>query len=328
MPTYRSLLLPILLLPGISGAETQSLSFEEQMRQKLRTLDTWGLRRLLETQQQIDKKQKERARLSTNPRELIELAGDEDSEVRFFVAVNRYTPVEVLQALAADPETQVRSGVAMALVDQPLGTRSEQGMVEGMARTLAADPNALVRMKLAENADLPAAVFDELARDPDHLVRLRVAQNPNATQSALSTLAQDSVEAILITVLGHRNTPIEWLERSVDQPLAQVRLAVAKSVNTPVGVLDKLATDQAVEVRRAVARHPNTTLSILEKMRADNDLEVLLAIVAHPRAGRKLLMKLARDERDGGVRLAAQQRLVPLLRKEIREDLMERWRTQ
>jgi hypothetical protein len=89
-----------------------------------------------------------------------------------------------------------------------------------------------------------------------------------------------------------------------------------------------LASDQAAEVRRAVARHPSTTLNILERMRADSDLEVLLGLVAHPRADRKLLMKLARDERDGGVRLAAQQRLVPLLRKEIREDLLERWRTQ
>ncbi len=328
MSIYRSLLLPILLLPGISGAGSQSLSFEEQVRQQLRKLDTWGLRRLLETQQQIDKVQKERARLSTNPRELIELAGDEDSEVRFFVAVNHYTPIEVLQALAVDPEAQVRSGVAMALVYQPLGAQNEQRVLAGLAAALAADPQALVRMKLAENVDLPPEVFDNLAVDPDHLVRLRVSQNPNVPQSALSTLAQDSVEAILVTALGHRNMPVEWLENSIAQPSPQVRLAIAKNISAPVGVLDLLSADQAVEVRRAVGRHANTTLSILEKMRSDSDPEVLLALVAHPRADRKLLMRLARDDRDEGVRLAAQQRLVPLLRKEIREDVLERWRTQ
>lgn len=323
------LLLFILSLgPGTGGAESQTWSFEEQVRQQMRKLDNWGLRRLLIEEQKIDKVQKERARLSTSPRELIELATDEDNEVRFFVAVNRYTPVEVLQTLAADPEAQVRSGVAMALTFQPFGAASEQRIIESLAQSLTQDREFLVRLKLAENLELPAAVYEILAADADHLVRLRVAQNPHASQSALATLAQDSVETILVTALGHRNMPVEWLEKSVSQPYPQVRLAIAQNPNTPVGVLDALATDQAVEVRRGVARHPNTTLSILDRMRADNDLEVLLGLVAHPRADRKLLMKLARDERDGGVRLAAQQRLVPLLRREIREDLLERWRTQ
>jgi hypothetical protein len=313
---------------GAGGAESQSSSFEEQVRQQLKKLDNWGLRRLLFEERKIDQVQKERARLSTSPRELIELAGDEDNEVRFFVAVNRYTPVEVLQNLAADPEAQVRSGVAMALAYQPLGARSEQGMIEGMALKLMHDPEFLVRLKLAENRELPDPVYETLVTDADHLVRLRVAQNPHASPAALGILAQDSMETILVTALGHRNMPLEWLEKSVSQPYAQARLAIAQNPNTPVGVLDTLASDQAAEVRRAVARHPSTTLNILERMRADSDLEVLLGLVAHPRADRKLLMKLARDERDGGVRLAAQQRLVPLLRKEIREDLLERWRTQ
>lgn len=330
MRNQQPFLLAILILvaAGSGGAEIQPLSFEESVRQQLRKIDSWGLRRLLETQQQIDKKQKERARLSTNPRELVELAGDEDSEVRFFVAVNHYTPLEVLQNLAADPETQVRSGVAMALAFQPLGPRSDLVIIEEMARALAVDSQVLVRMKLAENTDLPPGVFDQLAVDPDHLVRLHLAQNANVSPSALSALAQDAEEAVLVSSLGHRNMPLEWLEKSADQPSALIRLAVAKNINTPVGVLNHLSTDQAVEVRRAVAHHTNTSLKTLDKMRADNDLEVLLAIVAHPRADRKLLMKLARDDRDGGVRLAAQQRLVPLLRKEIREDLLERWRTQ
>lgn len=322
------LLFIVLLRPGISGAESQVLSFEEQVRQQMKKLDHWGLRRLLVEEQKIDKVQKERARLSTSPRELLELSTDEDNEVRFFVAVNPYAPVEVLQTLAADPEAQVRSGVAIALIHQPLGVRSEQSIIENLAQILTRDPQVLVRLKLAENLELPAAIYEVLASDADHLVRLRVAQNPHASQLALGALAQDSVETILVTALGHRNMPVEWLEKSVGQPYPQVRLAIAQNTNTPVGVLDLLATDQAAEVRRAVARHPNTTLPILDRMRADNDLEVLLGLVAHPHADRKLLMKLARDERDGGVRLAAQQRLVPLLRKEIREDLLERWRTQ
>ncbi len=308
-------------------AQSLSVSFEEQVRQQLRKLDGWGLRRLLQEEKRIDKVQKERARLSTNPRELAELATDEDNEVRFFVAVNRNTPIEVLQSLAGDLEPQVRSGVAIALRSAPLGSQSAGAITADLALILARDANVLVRLKLAENQELPSAAYEQLATDADHLVRLRIAQNPQSSHHALAALAQDSVETILITALGHRNMPVDWLEKSVEQPYPQVRLAIAQNINTPVGVLDALVLDQAPEVRRAVARHPNTTLPILERMRADQDFEVLLGLVAHPRADRKLLTKLARDERDGGVRMAAQKRLVPLLRKEIREDLLERWPT-
>ncbi|MCC7261537.1 MAG: hypothetical protein IT369_03340 [Candidatus Latescibacteria bacterium] len=328
MHRARLALIALVLGHGIGVAQSLTASFEEQVRQQMRKLDTWGLRRLLQEEQQIDKVQKERARLSTSPRELTELASDEDSEVRFFVAVNRNTPIEVVQVLATDPEAQVRSGVAIALNYEPLGPRSEEGIIEGLALSLTSDPQVLVRLKLAENRELPGAAYEALAGDPDLLVRLRIAQNPQSSSTALAHLAQDSVEAVLVSALGHRNMPVEWLEKSVDQPLPPVRLAIAQNINTPVGVLERLAADPAPEVRRAVARHANTTLAILDHMRADQDLEVLLALVAHPRADRKLLTKLARDDRDAGVRLAAQKRLVPLLRQEIREDLMERWRTQ
>ncbi|MBI2505195.1 MAG: hypothetical protein HYW07_18425, partial [Candidatus Latescibacteria bacterium] len=50
--------LMVLLLPSIAKAEVQTWSFEEQARQQLRKLDTWGLRRLVQAEGQIDKVQK------------------------------------------------------------------------------------------------------------------------------------------------------------------------------------------------------------------------------------------------------------------------------
>lgn len=312
-----------------SAALAQDTSFEEQMRQQLRKLDRWQLRQLLRAEQKIDQVQRERARLSSSPRELAELAADEDSGVRFYVAANRHTPLGVLQLLASDPEPQVRSGVAMSLAHDPYYWGEEQELIESIAFHLARDPQVLVRMKLAENRDLPPAAFDTLAYDPDHLVRLRVAQNVRTPQSALIALAQDSAEVVQAAALAHRNMPPAWLEKMMDHPSPQVRLAICANLNAPLLVLDHLAQDSSsVEVRRAVARHPNTALATLDRMRADSDLEVLLAITAHPRADRKMLMKLARDQRDGSVRLAAQKRLEPLLRSEIREDILERWRAQ
>lgn len=328
MRCWRLILIAFLSFPQLGVAQSLAASFEEQVRLQIRKLDALGLRRLLQEEQQIDKVQRERAKLSTSPRELTELAGDEDSEVRFFVAVNRNTPLEVVQTLAADPEGQVRTGVAIALNQRPLGPVADAATIEALALNLAADPQVLVRLKLAENRELPPAAYEVMAGDPDQLVRLRIAQNPQSPSTALAQLAQDSVEVVLEKAFAHRNMPREQIEAAVSQPFAKVRLAIAQNINTPIGVLEQLMGDQAPEVRRAVARHPNTTLALLDRMRADQDLEVLQALVAHPRADRKLLTKLARDDRDAGVRLAAQKRLVPLLRQEIREDLMERWRTQ
>ena len=79
-----------------------------------------------------------------------------------------------------------------------------------------------------------------------------------------------------------------------------------------------------------VAEHEKTRLETLNRM-AMNDQEqdesVLLAIASHPHADRSLLTFLAYDARSGPVRLRAQARLKPLLRKEIREDILERWKT-
>lgn len=328
MHTTWLLLAGLLATPGIGGAQSFAVPFEEQVRQQLRKLDGWGLRQLLQQEQQIDKVQQERARLTTNPRELAELATDEATEVRFFVAVNPHTPIKVLQTLATDPEGQVRSGVSLALRYDPQGPHTDPALVEQLALGLTGDSLVLVRLKLAENRTLPPSAYEQMAIDADLLVRLRIAQNPQSSSVAMATLAQDSVQSILVAALGNRNMPVEWLERSVDHPLASARLALAQNINTPIWLLARLAADQAPEVRRAVARHPNTTLPILDRMRADQEIEVLLALVAHPRADRKLLTRLARDERDGEVRLAAQKRLVLLLRQEIRDDLLERWHTQ
>lgn len=318
----------LLILGTAVPSQPQTSSFEEEMRQHLRKLDRWGIRQLLRAEKQIDQVQRERARISSSPAELAGLAADEDSGVRFYVAVNRHSPIEVLQMLAADPEAQVRSGVAMSMAFEFYVAVPEKQVLETIALGLARDSQVLVRIKLAENRRLTSAVFETLAQDVDHLVRLRVAQNPHAAQSALVLLAQDSVEAVQVAALAHRNTPPALLESLMDHLSPRVRLAICANINAPLLVLDHLAQDSDVQVRRAVARHPNTSLSTLERLRADSDLEVLLAIIDHPRADRRILMKLARDDRDGGVRMAAQKRLEPLLRDEIREDILERWHTR
>ncbi len=78
-------------------------------------------------------------------------------------------------------------------------------------------------------------------------------------------------------------------------------------------------------VRRRAAAHPNMRLTTLRQLAGDNDVGVVQVVASHPQADRELLMQLAYDGRDAQVRPIAQDRLEPLLRREIRDDILERW---
>ena len=311
-----------------SSTEQPQPELEELWREQLRKIDRWGVKQLLRTERNIDIQQKKRAITSTNPEELAHLGEDEDSGVRFHVAANPHTSLDILLRLASDSVPYVRSGVAMTLSFDPLGSGESQSIIEMIAQKLATDTVPLVRFSLVENQKLPPTVFDALAHDPDFIIRQRLDLNLYATQSALAILAQDSVQAVQVEALRHRNMPLVWLEKLSEDVSSQIRMAACQNINTPVAVLSRLSSDQDPMVRRAVADHVNTPLEILEKMARDNDMAVVVAVANHPKADRELLIQLAYDDRDPEIRLAAHKHLEPLLRSEIREDIMERWKTR
>ncbi len=298
---------------------------ESYLREALEKLDRWGLLKLLETERDVDAKQKLRARETTHPDELARLALDEDSGVRFYVAANRYTSLLTRADLAADPVALVRAGVAMSLELDPMAPPTDQQAAETIAVHLAADPQAIVRLALAANAKLTTATYEALAHDVDPLVRMKLAENPQASTAALARLAQDSVAAIQAQALRHPDVPPDLLRAASQSDEVEVRLAAAGNANTPMPALVQMARDASPDVREAVARHPATPLSVLRQLAADSTLAVACAVARHPHADRGLLMALAEDRRDSTLRQTAQDRLIPLLRGEIREDVLQRW---
>ena len=305
--------------------DPQAPKMEEHLRRQLRKIEGWGIKQLLRTERDVDWRQKQRATTSTNPDELALLAEDEDSGVRFHVAANPHTPLDVLLVLADDPVSYVRSGVAMTVELDPLAPATVQQLTETLAQKLAKDPSPLVRLSLVENKKLPPTVFDFLARDPDFIIRQRLAKNLSISQNVLTLLAQDSVQSVQIHALQHRNIPPSWLEKMATHPSGQIRQAVCQNINAPLKVLSRLSTDFDPAVRLAVAHHPRTPVETLKLMTGDADAAVVVAIANHAKADRDILMQLAYDDRDPVIRIAAQQRLTPLLRREIREDILERW---
>ena len=74
-----------------------------------------------------------------------------------------------------------------------------------------------------------------------------------------------------------------------------------------------------------VALHEASGLVEELRMVKDKEVGVVVAIAQHPKADRRLLLALAADPRSLEIRESAKIRLQPLLRSEIREDILERW---
>ena len=316
---------PLAEEPLKRGAE---LTIEEDLRRQLRKLDRWSVMQLLRAERDVDAKQKMRARSSSNPEELALLAEDEDNGVRFYVAANRHAPLDVHLLLSQDPEPIVRSGVALSLVYDPRAENFPRKLTGRIGLKLSTDSSPLVRLGLANNRDLPESVYDALAGDGDPLIRQQLAENLKTPKLVLEKLVQDSVQTVQIPAVKHRNLPGSWLVQLGDDPSPIIRRAVCQNINTSFVTLEKLATDLDPDVRHAVARHPKTTAETLEALARDIDPQVLLAVVQHPHAGRELLLRLSGFKQELAIRQIARERLVPLLKGEIREDVLERWESQ
>jgi hypothetical protein len=311
--------------PVRRGAEP---SIEEELRRHLRKLDRWNLMQLLRVERDVDAKQKKRAEVSSNPDELAILAEDEDRGVRFYVASNRHASLDVQLILAQDREPIVRSGVALALKYDPKGSTFQRQLIERIGLRLAADERPLVRLGLASNQNLPDRVYDAIAKDIDPLVRMQLAENLKTPKMVLERLVRDSVQSVVITTLQHRNLPGVWLEQLSSDPASEIRRAVCQNINTSIIVLEKLSSDSDSSVRKAVAMHSAVGGAILDDLATDSDSTVLMAVVQHPQADRDLLLRFSQFDENLAVRQVARERLIPLLKGEIREDVLERWEAQ
>ena len=316
--------------PSVVFAEQvvgSSLSLEEELRKNLRKLDRWGIVQLLRTEKAVDEKQKIRAQSTSNPDELALLAADEDSGVRFYVAANKNVSLDVQLHLVEDPEEVVRGGVALSLNFSTEDTPLRKELKRRIAVQLAGDDKPIVRMALVSNTTLPDEIYDTLAADPDPIIRQKLSENLSIPRSSLILLARDEIFTVRASAANHTNMPDSLLTTLSGDIEAAVRTAVAGNVNTSVGVLDSLVRDDEVQVRLAVAGHPKTRLSGLKTLADDPNIPIRATVARHPQAGKDLLMTLATSDRDVTVRQVARRRLEPLLRGEIREDVLERWNT-
>lgn len=129
---------------------------------------------------------------------------------------------------------------------------------------LAYHGNRQVRLAIAENHYIPAAVLGLLAHDEAWQVRKVVAGHPQTPIEALHTLARDSDPEVRRHITTNPRIPLELLQVLAQDHNASVRCCVARHSQTPGDVLQALAQDQDEAVRHIVAwRHPQMPGDVL-----------------------------------------------------------------
>ena len=123
---------------------------------------------------------------NASPEMIEELAGDEEAKVRYEVAKNPNTPIDILTKLAEDE-------------------------------------NSDVRWEVVHNPNTPADILRELAEDKEWYVRYEVARNPNTTVDILRKLAEDEDWRARQAVADNSRTPVEILMKLAEDKDEWVR---------------------------------------------------------------------------------------------------------
>lgn len=123
---------------------------------------------------------------NASPELIEELAGDEEAKVRYEVAKNPNTPIDILTKLAEDENSDVRWGAI-------------------------------------RNPNTPADILRELAEDKEWYVRYEVTRNPNTTVDILRKLAEDEDWRARQAVADNSRTPVEILMKLAEDEDEWVR---------------------------------------------------------------------------------------------------------
>lgn len=168
------------------------------------------------------------AKTTTQKAVLIALSKHTNDEVRFFVAENRYTPVEVLRELSKDPHFTVRLKVAgnpstpsdvlenimdndislKAAVENNLSYKSKE---KEEVQTFLKNISITDAKNLAENINTPPDTLIKLARHKDSYVTYLLSRNPNTPAEALKILATLDDRIVRNNVFDHNNSSAETL---------------------------------------------------------------------------------------------------------------------
>ncbi|XVQ87778.1 hypothetical protein ACQP2K_10250 [Microbispora siamensis] len=215
-----------------------------------------------------------RGTLAENPaidaRLIHRLAADPGHDVQRKLAHNPRVPLDVLTRLAGT----VRIGPT------PLPRIATATPAE--VRELAASPNPVVRMLVAERRDLPAEIRDALAADPDAKVLKSIAPHPGLSEARLRAMVDRHGVRVLARVARNPDASPALLEDLVRHrpPVQKVFREVARHPNATARTLSACLQDW--QARPVAAGHPALPPEVIVELLADDEWQVVEAAAANP----------------------------------------------
>jgi hypothetical protein len=255
---------------------------------------------------------------NVDPQRLAMLANDPDQSVRWRVAANPATPIEVLVSLAEDMDP---FGCAVEVAGNPstpievlkrFSRSRDSEIVENVARNPATPASLLVslsRTRRAARGDILGAiaenpnavsVFEKLAGHAARAVRKCIASK-RYVPAVLQMLSNDA-DGLLDALENPALTPaiLETLAKHKDEG---VRNWVAENRSTPERVLVSLAKDRNRYVCYGVAQNPFSPESVLVTLANHKRESIRRGVAGNPSTPASVLAALSKD-RETSVRCA------------------------
>ena len=181
---------------------------------------------------------------------LAKLAQDAVENLRWRVARNQSTPIEVLNELVGDKNEYVNMFALGNLFPRIPPSELFENDQDGTSLR--------VKLYLANDSQTPVEVLNMLAQKSESSVLVEVARNPSTRVELLRMLAEKSECSVLVAVAGNPSTPVEVLKMLAQQSDILVLLAVAGNRSTPLEVRNILAQQSGIWVKAAPAINPST----------------------------------------------------------------------
>ncbi|HLO49902.1 MAG TPA: hypothetical protein VK211_15905, partial [Kamptonema sp.] len=167
-----------------------------------------------------------------------------------------------------------------------LPTRFRIKILERLAREPSLEP----RLQMAELADTPLAILEQLAGDLELPIRRAVQYNPNCpTELILRVESQHNAAQ-------DWNTDPQQLAILAESSWSWVRLAVAQNPYAPPEVLVKLAGDTYEKIQLAVARNPASPEGAIAMLANHPENSVRDAVAKHPKLREQFLLDLLNSQ--------------------------------
>ena len=141
------------------------------------------------------------------------------------VVQNKNTPIHILEKLANDENSSVRSVLASCYNDTPIY----------ILEKLANDQDSHVRRAIANHQNTPIHILEKLAEDNFAIVRLSIANNPNINQKIIKLLFEhknynlndkdpQEIEAAIELEIKRLNWTEKRARKWIEEKLGQIEI--------------------------------------------------------------------------------------------------------